>query len=147
MKRNINRNIKGNKYKNLINQVSESAVTFSFVTREDIGISDNSIRIIERLTDYLVNSYPTNAWLTNEVIDSPIIGHIYFYKLNSETKNILLEVSNSLFEWGDDALSDLPEDIAFYDKEGKPLLYVNGHENYAVIETLSLKEYLKMTLF
>ncbi|WHZ31694.1 hypothetical protein QNK01_09450 [Desemzia incerta] len=147
MKRNINRNIKGNKYKKLINQVSESAVTFSFVTREDIGISDNSIKLIESLTDSLVKSYPTNEWLTNEVIDSPIIGHIYFYKLNSETKNILLEVSNSLFGWGDDALSDLPEDIAFYDKEEKPLLYVNGHENYAVIETLSLKDYLKMTFF
>lgn len=146
MKRNINRNIKGNKYKNLINQVSESAVTFSFVTRQDIGISDNSIRIIEQLTDYLVKSYPTNEWLTNEVIDSHIIGHIYFYKMNLETKNVLLEVSNSLFEWGDDALSDLPEDIAFYNKEGKPLLYVNGHENYTVLEALSLKEYLKMLL-
>lgn len=146
MQKNLNRNIKGNKYKHLKDHISKSSTTFSFVTREDIGISDNSIRLIGRSVEFLVDSYPTNEWLSNEIIDSPIIGHIYFYEFNPVTKNVLLEGSNSLFEWGDNTLSDLPEDIAFYDKEKNPLLYVNGHENYAVIEVSSLKDYLKIAL-
>ena len=111
MQKNLNRNIKGNKYKQLKDHISKSSTTFSFVTREDIGISDNSIRLIGRSVEFLVDSYPTNEWLTNEIIDSTIIGHIYFY-----------------------------------DKEKNPLLYVNGHENYAVIEVSSLKDYLKIAL-
>ena len=145
MEKNIKKNIKGNKYKQLLNWVSESSTVLSFVTRKDVGISERSVMLIESLTEFLVDSYPTNEWLSNEIVDSPIIGHIYFYELNKTTKNILLEVSNSLFDWGDDALTDLPEDIAFYDEKRCPVLHVNGHENYAIIEVSSLKEYLKLT--
>lgn len=144
MEKYLKKNIKGKKYEQLINRISESATMFSFVTREDVGISQNSVNLIDELTDFLITSYPTNQWLSNEIIDSPIIGHIYFYELNSKTINIIVEVSNSLFDWGDDALTDLPEDIAFYNKNKSPILYVNGHENYAVIEISSLKEYLKI---
>ena len=145
MEKNIKKNIKGNKYKQLLNWVSESSTVFSFVTRKDVGISERSVMLIESLTEFLVDSYPTNEWLSNEIVDSPIMGHIYFYELNKTTQSILLEVSNSLFDWGDDALTDLPEDIAFYDVKRCPVLHVNGHENYAIIEVSSLKEYLKLT--
>jgi hypothetical protein len=146
MKINIKKNIKGSKYKQLLSWVSESSTVFSFVTRKDVGISESSTILIERLTEFLVDSYPTNEWLSNEIVDSPIMGHIYFYELNKTTQSILLEISNSLFDWGDDALTDLPEDIAFYDEKKHPVLYVNGHENNAIIEVSSLKEYLKLTL-
>lgn len=146
MEKRLKKNIKGKKYGQLINRISESATMFSFVTREDVGVSQNSVKLIEELNDFLITSYPTNQWLSNEIIDSPIIGHIYFYKLNSQTLNIILEASNSLFDWGDDALTDLPEDIAFYNKDKCPILYVNGHENYAVIANLSFKECLKTVL-
>lgn len=144
MEKYLKKNIKGKKYEQLINRISASTTMFSFVTREDVGISQNSVNLIDELTDFLITSYPTNQWLSNEIIDSPTIGHIYFYELNSKTINIILEVSNSLFDWGDDALTDLPEDIAFYNKNKCPILYVNGHENYAVIEISSLKEYIKI---
>ncbi|MEO1783390.1 hypothetical protein BAU18_003010 [Enterococcus diestrammenae] len=145
MQKNIKKNIKGNNYKKLLNWVSESSTVFSFVIRKDVGISENSIMLIERLTDFIIDSYPTNEWLSNEIVDSPIMGHIYFYELNKTTKNILLEVSNSLFDWGDDNLTDLPEDIAFYDEKRHPVLYVNGHENYAIVNVSSVKEYFKLT--
>jgi hypothetical protein len=109
MKINIKKNIKGSKYKQLLSWVSESSTVFSFVTRKDVGISESSTILIERLTEFLVDSYPTNEWLSNEIVDSPIMGHIYFYELNKTTQSILLEISNSLFDWGDDALTDLPE--------------------------------------
>ena len=79
MEKNIKKNIKGNKYKQLLNWVSESSTVFSFVTRKDVGISERSVMLIESLTEFLVDSYPTNEWLSNEIVDSPIIGHIYFY--------------------------------------------------------------------
>lgn len=146
MKKIIKRNIKGLKYERLLNWLFEFSSTFSFVTRKDVGVSKEAVKLIEELANFLIDSHPTNKWLSNEIIDSPIIGHIYYYELNKETKNILLRNSNSLFGWGDDSLTDLPEDIAFYNKEKEAILYVNGHENYAIINRLSLKEYLKLTL-
>ena len=60
MEKNIKKNIKGNKYKQLLNWVSESSTVFSFVTRKDVGISERSVMLIESLTEFLVDSYPTN---------------------------------------------------------------------------------------
>ena len=60
MKINIKKNIKGSKYKQLLSWVSESSTVFSFVTRKDVGISESSTILIERLTEFLVDSYPTN---------------------------------------------------------------------------------------
>lgn len=145
MKKNIRKNITGMRYEHLLNWMEDSAAIFSFVTRKDIGISKNSENLIEKLGRFLIDSYPTNNWLSTEIIDNPIIGHIYFYEFNEETKEILLEISNSLFDWGDDSISDLPEDIAFYNNERSPILYVIGHENEAIMTISSIKDYFKLT--
>lgn len=146
MEKIIKKNIKGLKYERLLNWLFEFSSTFSFVTRKDVGVNKEAIKLIEELANFLIDSHPTNKWLSNEIIDSPIIGHNYYYELNKETKDILLENSNTLFDWGDDFLTELPEDIAFYKKDRESILYVNGHENYAIVNISSLKEYLKLTL-
>lgn len=123
--------IKGNEYVELLKILEKEADIFSFVTRKDIGISHSTREIIKILEPYLLSSKKTNLWLTCEVINYKKIGEIYYYIFNEDTLKILLDISDSLFEWGNNV--ELPEDIAFLTKKQEPLLAVNGHEKYFFI--------------
>lgn len=123
--------IKGPNYNKLLDLLKTHAYMFAFVTRTDVGINHKKQNIVNLFTPYLLDDYETNSWHSNEVKNYKLIGHIYFVELNEETINLLKSHSKSLFEWGDGKF--LPEDLAFFDKKKRPVLTVNGHENYFTV--------------
>lgn len=77
---------------------------------------------------YLIRKRKTDIWLTAERRKNEIVGGVYYYKYNQNTRKILSIFSNSLFGWGDDNLEELPEDIIFY-KDRKAILEAIGHSH------------------
>ncbi|KFN04094.1 hypothetical protein [Bacillus clarus] len=61
---------------------------------------------------------------------------MYFYYADDNAKNVLKELSNSLYEW---VFPDLPEDLSFF-KSGKEWLITCSHEKESFIKTEDKKE-------
>lgn len=125
------RNISGRQYQDYLTAQLAVANKFSFVTRFDVGVFEQAENLLAALQPFFIRKAVTTSWLANEVFpeNDEIMAEIYEYQLNDQSLAVLLNHSNSLFDWGDGALSELPEDLALYHND-TPIFSVNGHEHY-----------------
>lgn len=128
----LTKNVKSEAYIKLIEYVFSQSTSFSFTIRDDVGMNSVQENLVGILGNTLMSVERTNKWGDTELLEEGSLASVYSYPTNETTKEIILSNSNSLFSWGDDRLSNLPEDLCFYYNE-QAILITNGHENYAKI--------------
>ena len=122
------KNVKGKAYKEFIDLVSSFSDKFLLVEREDMDSNDNLKRVLKRLEIALIEIKEQSEWPTT-MLGEGAIAKVYYYKVDSNTKNILKEESDSLFEWEQ---PKLPEDLCFM-KNDTVWISTCSHEGYCDI--------------
>lgn len=113
--------IRGEKYKELIEVCFRYSAYFSFVFREkSIPVSG-----LER---FLVASKITDRWPGTW---SGGLHKLSLYSCNKITKSILQSHVNSLFSWVSCWGNGNPEDLAFYRRDKSVFFYMVAHEGMA----------------
>lgn len=128
----LTKNVKSKGYVKLIEYVFSQSTSFSFTIRDDVGMTSVQEELVKSLGSTLISVERTNRWGDTELLGEGSLASVYSYPTNEITKEIILSNSNSLFSWGDDRLSDLPEDLCFYYNK-QAILITTGHENYAKV--------------
>jgi len=125
----------GKSYESLLRFGQNNCASFSLVWRDQLEFNESAKEIEEKLKPYLIKEEYTNKWPGTEIYDSK--AKVRFYKFNSETIKILQE-AKSLYNW---LSPNMPEDLAFYSKNGKCILESVAHEKDSLIylEEISFK--------
>lgn len=123
----------------ILDWATRNAATFSLVWRENYKFKKTAKDIEKKLEKYLERIEHTNDWPGTKVI-GPADTRIQFYRVTKKSSNILKEFG-TFFRW---LAPKYPEDLAFYDKKGKPIFGSVAHERMAFI--IGKKKYLKKAL-
>ncbi|WMM24862.1 hypothetical protein RBU61_18340 [Tissierella sp. MB52-C2] len=110
---------------------------------------------LEALKPYKIKKFSPREWfMRSEVSDrfkNQYFYRVLVYEFNETTKHILLNnTSNVVFRDKENNLLYLPQDLCFFDKEGKLLMGTLSHEDIAAImvtRPLDNNELLKYGLF
>ena len=129
----INKNVKGKRYKLLIDLLSRKCNRYAFVEdgqlmefeKERLAYIDNLIADIE---EHLIERRIQKEWETTKLSED--IAYVYYFKLNNATRDFLKESCHFLFDW---ISPELPEDLMFYHND-KCILAACSHEKYFEVE-------------
>lgn len=125
----IDENIKGKRYKRLIDWLQKHCDYFAFVVNGQLMNLEERYAFIETIDEHLMERKVQTEWETT-ILSGGDIVHVYYFQLNNVTKDFLKESATSLFEW---LHPDLPEDLMFY-QNGKCVLAVCSHEKYFIVD-------------
>ena len=128
----INKNVKGKRYKQLIDLLSRECNRFAFVeNRQLMECEEERLAYVDNLISdincHLIERRIQQEWETTILLEDT--AYVFYFQLNNATRQFLKEHSNSLFDW----IGGLPEDLMFYQND-KCILAVCSHENYFVVE-------------
>ena len=128
----INKNVKGKRYKQLIDLLSRECNRFAFVeNRQLMECEEERLAYVDNLISdikcHLIERRIQQEWETTSLLEDT--AYVFYFQLNNATKQFLKEHSNSLFDW----IGGLPEDLMFYQND-KCMLAVCSHENFFVVE-------------
>lgn len=126
-------------YKNLIDVAFEICDQFHLVLRKDFGPLTRYEPILKRLENSLIVMKEESEWASTILGDGQT-AKIYYYYTDANAKEVLKDVSKSLYEW---VQPHLPEDLSFF-KQGKEWLVTISHENESYIFTEEKSEIEKV---
>jgi hypothetical protein len=129
----IMENVKGKRYKELIDLLSRNCNIFAFVeNRQMMEIEDERLAYIDILIapieEHFIERKIQQKWETTKLLEDT--AYVFYFDLNNVTRQFLKERSKSLFDW---ISPELPEDLMFY-KDGKCLLASCSHEGFFLVE-------------
>lgn len=114
-------------YRHLVCLAFDLCDEFILVVRKDLCLNDNAKSVLEKLNDHLKEMKKQSEWAGTKLLGHT--AYVYHYHTSPEAREIIKEVSNSLYSW---MQPNLPEDLSFY-KSGKPWLVNTAHENQSFI--------------
>ncbi|WP_099189849.1 stage III sporulation protein AH [Tepidibacter mesophilus] len=126
---NILNNPSNKEYELLIDYASKICKEFILVIRNGQKLSKEGQKVFQKLNPYLKNSSKSKKWPGTETFGPP--SSIYYYALNEETKDVLIQYANSLYSWVN---PKLPEDLCFIKTDKSVWLYNVAHEKISWIE-------------
>jgi hypothetical protein len=137
----ITENVKGKRYKQLIDMLSNHCDRFAFVERrqmmeneeERLAYIDN---LINDIKEYLIERKIQRKWETTELGGGT--AYVFYFQLNNATTKFLKKRCNSLFDW---ISPELPEDLMFYQND-KCLLAGCSHEGFFMVEETTWDNFL-----
>lgn len=123
-------------YKSLIDLSFDVCDEFILVVRKDAGLNfnDNGKLVLQKLNGSLKEMREQSKWAGTELRGST--AYVYYYGTDNQAREIIKEVSNSLYSW---VQPDLPEDLSFI-KNGKSWLINTAHERESCILTEDREE-------
>ncbi|MGA9188190.1 MAG: stage III sporulation protein AH [Methanosarcina sp.] len=126
---NITSEPKNDVYRLLVDLAFDLCDEFILVVRKDLCLksNDNAKSVLEKLNDYLIEMKEQSEWAGTKLLRHT--AYVYHYHTSPEAREIIKEVSNSLYSW---MQPNLPEDLSFY-KSGKPWLVNTAHEKQSFI--------------
>ncbi len=119
---------KNDVYRHLIDLAFDLCDEFTLVIREEFKLNDKGKSILEKLNDHLIEMKKQSEW-PGTILGCEDFAYVYHYHASPEAREIIKEVSNSLYGW---MQRDFPEDLSFY-KSGKPWLVNTAHEKISYI--------------
>ncbi|RXA21455.1 stage III sporulation protein AH [Methanosarcina sp. MSH10X1] len=119
---------KNDVYRRLIDLAFDLCDEFTLVIRKEIKLNDKGKSILEKLNDHLIEMKKQSEW-PGTILGCGRLAYVYHYHTSPEAREIIKEVSNSLYGW---VQCDFPEDLSFY-KSGKPWLVNTAHERDSYI--------------
>jgi hypothetical protein len=119
---------KNDVYRRLIDLAFDLCDEFTLVIRKEIELNDKGKSILEKLNDHLIEMKKQSEW-PGTILGCGHFAYVYYYHTSLEAREIIKEVSNSLYGW---VQRDFPEDLSFY-KSGKPWLVNIAHEEISYI--------------
>ena len=128
----IYKNVKGKRYKQLIDLLSRECNRFAFVeNRQLMECEEERLAYVDDLISdikcHLIERRIQQEWETTRLLEDT--AYIFYFQLNNATRQFLKEHNNSLFDW----IGGLPEDLMFYQND-KCMLAVCSHEKFFVVE-------------
>ncbi|MEY8192391.1 stage III sporulation protein AH [Peribacillus simplex] len=117
-------------YTDLINLAFDTCDRFHLVIRKDMGPLDMFKDFLKQLDSSLIEVKEESEWASNILADGEK-AFVYYYHTDSSAKAIILDATNSLYDW---VYPQLPEDLSFF-KNGKEWLATNSHEQECYILT------------
>lgn len=108
---------------NILEIVPHFCSQFSLVLRDKVELSRKGISFLEELQPYFVEARRSSSWPGTELINGE--ATIQTYKVCKETVALIKTVGN-LFNF---VSPEYPEDVCFYESDGKPWLITIAHEN------------------
>lgn len=128
----INKNVKGKRYKQLIDLLSRNCNRFAFVeNRQFMEIEEERLAYVDDIISdikwHLIERRIQKEWETTRLPEDT--AYVFYFQMNNATTQFLKERSNSLFDW----IGELPEDLMFYHND-KCILAVCSHEEYFLVE-------------
>lgn len=123
----------------ILDWATSNASAFSLVWRENFKFKKSAKHIEKKLEKYLVGVELTNEWPGTKVM-GPAYTRIQFYRVTKKSSKLLKEFG-PIFKW---LAPKYPEDLAFYDKKGKPIFGSVAHEKMAIL--IGKKKYIKNAL-
>ncbi|MEH7238881.1 stage III sporulation protein AH [Bacillus sp. JJ1562] len=139
----ITENVKGNRYKRLIDILSKHCNRFAFVeNRQLMEIEEERLAYVDNLIvdikGHLIERKIQREWETTKL--SGDTAYVFYFQMNNATRLFLKEYSKSLFDW---ISPELPEDLMFY-HNNKCILAGCSHEGFFLVdETLWKSFFLK----
>ncbi|MGV6982084.1 stage III sporulation protein AH [Bacillus pumilus] len=145
----LNRQPRKKEYNELIDLCCKVCDEFQLVFRKDFADFDDYREILDKLSPSLKEMKEESEWATTILGDGQT-AYVYYYYANEHTKNLLKELSNSLYGW---VHPNLLEDLSFF-KNGKEWMVSSSHEeesyifpeNEEEIESLKQIKGLKWTI-
>ena len=122
------KNVKDKAYREFIDLVCNFSDKFLLVERKEMDSNDNLKNVLKKLESSLIEMREQSEWPTT-MLGEGATAKVYYYKIDSNSKNILKEKSNSLFAWEQ---PELPEDLCFI-KDDKAWISTCSHEGYCDI--------------
>ncbi len=137
----VTENVKGKRYKQLIDLLSRNCNVFAFVeNRQMMRLKKNDLPMLMPLIviikEHLLDRKIQREWKTTKL--SEATAYVFYFMLNNATRQFLKEHSNSLFDW---LHPGLPEDLMFYQNE-KCILAGCSHEGYFMVEETLWRKFL-----
>jgi hypothetical protein len=137
----VTENVKGKRYKQLIDLLSRNCNVFAFVeNRQMMEIEEERLAYVDALVviikEHLLDRKIQREWKTTKL--SEAAAYVFYFKLNNATRQFLKDHSNSLFDW---LHPGLPEDLMFYQNE-KCILAGCSHEGFFMVEETLWRKFL-----
>ncbi|MBS4210009.1 hypothetical protein [Bacillus sp. FJAT-50079] len=92
-------------YRQLIKVLCANSDQFYFVTRKELTYNRE---MLDQFHAYTIETYKTKKWANTITKGSP--ATVYVIEANRDTCKLLLQLSNSLYDW---VAPNLPEDLTF----------------------------------
>ena len=127
---NIIKEPSGRIYTELLSYSMNTCDKFSLVER-NFEKSNEFQKAMEILEDFLIQKEKTNKWPGTELLSPSEHGIVNYYELNNQSIDILLNLSNRLYDW---TYPERPEDLILIRKDGNPWLVTISHEEDAYFE-------------
>ena len=129
----ITENVKGKRYKQLIDILSKQCNRFAFVeNRQMMEIEEERLAYVDNLIvdikGHLIERKIQRKWETTKL--SSGTAYVFYFQMNNATRLFLKEYSNSLFDW---ISPEFPEDLMFYHND-RCILAVCSHEEYFMVD-------------
>ncbi|KIL43211.1 hypothetical protein [Jeotgalibacillus campisalis] len=137
----IYENVKGKRYKELIDFLSKHCNRFAFVeNRQMMEIEEDRLAYIDNLISnievHLIERKTQREWETTKLRGNT--AYVFYFQLNNATRQFLKEHSHSLFDW---ISPELPEDLIFYQND-KCILAGCSHEGFFVVDETLWKSFI-----
>jgi hypothetical protein len=113
-------------YKELLNFLLNISNKFSFVIRTNYKITKEEMEILRLFNKYLIYEDNVASWPGTNLLYGKT-AHIYYYDFKQESFELLLKISNTLYEWEH---PQKPEDLCFYNNADAIFASIT-HEKYS----------------
>jgi hypothetical protein len=122
----------GSAYADLLEFCGSIATTAILVVRKAEWLDEDALAVMDRLRLFEVKAEARSEWPGTQ-----LIGHtatVYRYRVDEAFIGALRACSNGLYEWQH---PHRPEDLAFLNRDGRPVLTSIAHERDGYIELLA----------
>ncbi len=139
-------NPSGSAYSQLIELMFSLSDCFILAERLDVNKDNKLIDTLQALKKFELSTKYQRSWAGTKTLGFP--AKIHYYKVCDETKEVLINTANSLYEWVQPLL---PEDLSFI-SENRYIMITTSHEksggivvpNSEVLEKAKLINNLKV---
>ena len=119
--------ITGSDYSNFLDMALDWFGFFSLVRRDGVSFDDSAVQVWRDLHRHETNRRRSSHWAGTRVSSKTPVASVISYRLDSGSRSILAR-PGSLFAW---VATAFPEDIAFYQRDGRLAFATCTHEAMA----------------
>lgn len=134
----IDKNPEDEVYEDLMDLAFDICDTFHLVLRTDMGNIRSLDSFIEKLKDSFIEMKRESKWASTMLADENK-AEVYYFHADENSKKVIKQFSNSLYDWCLSEPNILPEDLSFF-KEGHVWLVNCAHERQSHISTEDANE-------
>jgi len=116
-------------YRGLLQFALAHSATFTLVTRHDLKTRKSHNQCLENLQPFLLEEREVCEWPGTRLINGT--ATLRRYKAVPDAFEPLYGAGKGLYQW---VQPDLPEDLAFYDSQGRCWLESTAHEKMAFVD-------------